>query len=103
MSDPNKQNRVKVLSVDPRILIDLVEWQRNPDGPFHIVMPKGTPIPDDVEVLAVNSDWAKRRIELLLCHPSFDEVPVGCRPPMVIDVDMECRIRTFNPPVKPNG
>lgn len=97
MNELRQENRFKILAVDPRLLIDLVNWQRNPTSKFHLVVPTCDKLPDDVEVIAVNTNWSTRAVELLLYHSSFDEVPFGCEVPKVIDVDFSCRIHTLEP------
>lgn len=95
------ENRVKILSVDPRLLIDLFNWQRNPTSRFTVRAPIVEPIPKDVEILSVNANWNVRRIDLLICHSSFEQIPLGQEPPLVVDFQNECRIVTLqkNPDV----
>lgn len=97
MSDPSKENRVKILSINSTVLVDLVNWMRGTFERFHFYVPECLEIPEDAEVIAANVDWRMRRIELLLAHPSFEPVPCGSQPPMVIDTQSECRIKTVEP------
>lgn len=76
-----QERRLKILRVDPRYIVDLLNQATNPQRFMRI--PAGEQIPEDVIVVSVNADWSSNSIELLLAHDEFEPVGVGYSPPCV--------------------
>lgn len=76
-----QERRLKILRVDPRYIVDLLNQATNPQRFMRI--PAGEQIPEDVVVVSVNADWSSNTIELLLAHDQFEPLGVGYSPPVV--------------------
>ena len=88
------ENRVKILRVDAKLIVDILNWWRNPPG--FLTLPLMESIPEDSVVVSVHADWSRGTIEVLIQHHSFDIVPRGEMPPIVPDHATEFRIISFN-------
>lgn len=76
-----QERRLKILRVDPRYIVDLLNQATNPQRFMRI--PAGEQLPEDVVVVSVNADWSSNTIELLLAHDKFEPVEVGLCAPVV--------------------
>lgn len=76
-----QERRLKILRVDPRYIVDLLNQATTPQRFMRI--PAGEQIPEDVVVVSVNADWSSNTIELLLAHDQFEPLGVGHSPPVV--------------------
>jgi len=76
-----QERRLKILRVDPRYIVDLLNQATNPQRFMRI--PAGEQIPEDVVVVSVNADWSSNTIELLLAHDTFEPVQLGLSAPVV--------------------
>lgn len=76
-----QERRLKILRVDPRYIVDLLNQARNVCR--FLKVPAGEQVPDDVVVITVNADWSSNTIELLLASEQFEPVEVGMNPPCV--------------------
>lgn len=74
---PRMENRVKVLWVDERYLLDLFQGPRQCMA-IKIRSPK---LPDDARVERVTHDWSRRAIGLLVHSAEFPIVPCGMEAP----------------------
>ncbi len=75
------ERRLKILQVDPRYIVDLLNQAAHPQRFMRI--PAGEQIPEDVVVVSVNADWSSNTIELLLASDQFEPVELGMSPPVV--------------------
>jgi hypothetical protein len=76
-----QERRLKILRVDPRYIVDLLNQAKLPTQFMQI--PAGDRIPDDVVVISVNADWSSNTIELLLASEQFEQVLDGKVPPEI--------------------
>lgn len=74
----HKTQRVKILQVDPSLIVDLLNGIRQHE---FLCLPVTNNIPEGTEVLAIHENWSTRRMEFLITHDSFPEVPDGDVPP----------------------
>jgi hypothetical protein len=72
------KNRVKIISIDERFLIDVLNWWRNP--PHYLALPITEEMPEDCEVLRVWVNHERRCIEALIYSRSFPECGVEMIP-----------------------
>lgn len=83
-------NRVKITSLDCRLLVDVLNWFRNPIG--WLALPIMPELPEDVRVVSIRANWECRTIDALVSHPSFDYVPPGTFPPRIPGLITEFRV-----------
>jgi len=76
-----QERRLKILRVDPRHIVDLLNQARNVCR--FMKVPVGEQVPDDAVVVTVNADWSSNTIELLLASDQFEPVELGMSPPVV--------------------
>lgn len=74
-----QERRFKILRVDPRYIVDLLNQATNPQRFMRI--PSGDQIPEDAKVISVNADWSSNTIELLIAHETYEPVPLGVMTP----------------------
>ena len=89
-----EENRVKIVSLDPNMIVDLLNWWRNP--PDCIALPITDELPEDCAVLSVNASWQRRCIEVLVASESFPIVETGGLPPEIPGVMSEWRYVPFS-------
>ena len=85
----NFGRRIKILQVDPQLILEIINWCRNP--PDWLVLPITEEIPEDAVVVSVSNNWANRTMEFQIHHPSFDFVPAGQVPPTIPNACHEWR------------
>lgn len=76
-----EERRLKILRVDPRYIVDLLNQAANPTQFMKI--PTGDLIPDGTVVVSLNANWSRGCIELLLSHEQFEPVEMGMEPEAV--------------------
>jgi hypothetical protein len=76
-----KERRLKILTVDPRHIVDLLNQAANPTRLMKI--PTGDQIPEGTVVVSVNANWSRGGIELMLAHDQFEPVELGLEVPRV--------------------
>lgn len=76
-----QERRLRILTVDPQYLVDLLNQASNPTRLMKI--PAGDRIPEGTVVVSVNASWPRGGIELLLAHEQFEPVPLGLEFPRV--------------------
>lgn len=77
-----QERRLKILTVDPRYIVDLLNQATDPRRFMKI--PAGDQIPEGTVVVSVNANWCRGGIELLLAHEQFEPVEVGFEFPRVM-------------------
>lgn len=75
----DRLERVKILSVPTRHLIELLNFWRT--QPSFITLPVSEAIPEGTVVINVCPDAYKNSMDLIVHHPSFEPVPPGVIPP----------------------
>lgn len=75
--------RLKIVSLDPHFLIDVLNWAASGNMAEIIGVPVCQEIPADAEVLSVTANWSTRRIEAMVTHSTFAEVAEGAIPPII--------------------
>lgn len=83
------KRRVKIIRLDDRLLVDILNWCRNPE--YALALPITEELPDTVDVLSVRADWETNTIEAMVMHSTFPLVPTGERPPRVQGAVLELR------------
>lgn len=101
MVNKMKENRVKILSIDQHLMVDILNWWIKPAGVLKLPITES--IPEDATVISVNANWSRRTIEALIKHPSFDVVPNGEMPPMIPDYVTEFKIIHFKDLMSPDN
>lgn len=86
--------RVRILSISPKMMVDLMNWWIQP--PDFLALPVTEEIPEGVRVVSVNSNWHTNCVELMIAHESFDVVPCGEQPPRVTSRVTEWRHVPFS-------
>ena len=71
----DEPNRVKIVSIDNQILIDLLNWGRNPKSV--LTLPVCDELPSDCRVLWVHPSFERRCLEAMVWSSEFPEVPLG--------------------------
>ena len=80
-NQPERENRVKLIRMSARLMVDIFNWHRNPPTHF-LSLPESDEIPAGAEVMSVHTNWDRRCIEALVYHPSFGVAPDGDMPPL---------------------
>ena len=93
-----KNQRVKIVRLDANLIVDVLNWWRNP--PDFLALPVCEELPSDIEVLAVNANWAARAIEVIVSHPTFPVVESHVIPPVVPGIVTEFRHVSFDSVMK---
>lgn len=89
MVTPFEEHRVKIISLDSRFLIDLLNWWRKP--PHWLALPITDELPEDCVVVNVNVSWERRCIEAMVASASFPVCPEGSLPERIPGVMTEMR------------
>lgn len=76
--------RTRIVSLDPRLIVQLLNWWRDP--PHWIALPENVDLPADVTVVSVTANWERGTIDALVRHPSFPIVEAGQLPPRSLDL-----------------
>lgn len=84
---PFEEHRVKVISLDSRFLIDVLNWWRNPPHWMALI----DELPDDCVVVNVNVSWERRCIEAMVASASFPICPEGALPERIPGILTEMR------------
>jgi hypothetical protein len=66
---PSRPNRVKIISIDERFFVDVLNWWRNP--PTWLGIPVTEELPEDCEILRVWVSHERRRLEALVYSSHF--------------------------------
>lgn len=88
------RKRVKIVRLDERLIVDVLNWCRDPKG--YLMLPDVEGLPEDAVVVSCRDNWERRTLEVLVYHPSFEEVPEGDIPPVIEDVVKKFRIMKFD-------
>lgn len=71
-----KEKRLRIYRLHPRVLLQIFNW--NQCGNEYVQLPVlPDPVPADAEVLHIQTAFNPYCIEMLVYHPSFDEIPLG--------------------------
>ena len=70
--------RVKVVSIEQDLIIDLLNWWRDP--PHWFALPITDELPEDCEVVSISVSWDRRCIEALVWSKSFPPCEHGSMP-----------------------
>lgn len=76
-------NRVKILRVEPNLLIGVLNGMR---GGMFCRLPVMEQIPEGTEVVSMHDDYRCRTLNLVVTHPSFEEVALGAEIPEIAEV-----------------
>jgi hypothetical protein len=76
------QNRLRILRVNPLLIVEILNWCRKPSLNRIIAIPTVGEIPEGCEVVSVAPEWSSRSLQIMLRHPSFDVVPPGAPVPI---------------------
>lgn len=69
------QDRLRIVYMDPGVLVDILNWIRAPAGQF-LALPQ-IDLPADVVVLDVFPNPPRRALGVLLAHETFEPVATG--------------------------
>lgn len=72
---PHEERRVKIVSIDQRFIVDVLNWWRNP--PHWIALPVTDELPEDSVVVSVSVSWGRRCIEAMVASKEFPPCPEG--------------------------
>jgi hypothetical protein len=61
--------RFKIVSLDPCLMIQLLNWCRTPSTFYSLPVPEA--IPDDAFYLSAHENHARRTVDAIICHHSF--------------------------------
>jgi hypothetical protein len=92
--DAIKENRVKIISLDAKLMADILNWWRHP--PYWISLPITEQIPEDVVVVSVHASYERRCIEAIIASDSFPPCPCGAMPERIPGMVTEFRGVPFN-------
>lgn len=76
----HRTRRVKILQVDPNFIVDLLNGIQQHE---FVCLPVTDHTPEGTAVLSIRENWATRRMEFLITHDSFPEIPDGDMPPLL--------------------
>lgn len=82
MSDPVKENRVKRIVVNPRMIINLLRMWKVDRGPMVLEF-TNEEIPEDCIILSVSTSWCSQSVEIMIAHESFPRVQEGTEAPAI--------------------
>lgn len=66
---PREERRMKIVSIDARFVVDLLNWWREP--PYWLALPITDELPEDCEVVSVATNWERNCIEAIVASASF--------------------------------
>lgn len=81
MESIKNERRYKIVHMQPRLIIDILNWCNAPDGSC-LATPKECGLPEDCEVVGVYYSFECDAFMVKLFHQSFDEVPTGMQTPI---------------------
>lgn len=84
-----QERRFKLLSLSSRLLIDVLNWWRDP--PHFLALPITDALPEDCEVVSVSADFERSCLTAIIYSESFEPVPDGDAPPKISGLLTEFR------------
>jgi len=85
--------RVKTLLMDPQLLIEIMNWCKDP---MHcLALPITEELPEDCRVVAIRDSFERRCLELLVWSSHFPPVAVGAVPQRLLGTFTEFRRVAF--------
>lgn len=97
---PFRENRFKIVSLQKHLIIDMLNWHKNPPGWLALTMiPE---LPTDCKVVSVNANWDRQCIDAILCSAEFDSVPEGYVIPRYDSTMSQFRVISFKDEVADN-
>jgi len=84
---------VKIISIDQRFIIDVLNWWRNP--PHWMALPVTDELPDDCVVVSVSVSWDRRCIEAMVASKEFPPCAEGGVPERIPGTMTEFRSVPF--------
>lgn len=91
---PAEERRVKILSLNERMLISVFNWWRDP--PHFLALPVTDALPEDCVVIRVAVAWERRCIEALVASAHFPVCPDGEFPERIPGMITEFRAVPFS-------
>ena len=85
-----KERRVRIVRVDERLIVSLLNWMKDPCG--CLALPAMDDVPVDCEVVRVMPEPLYRAIDVLVYHPSFSEVESCCVPQKIAESSDPLRV-----------
>ena len=75
--DPMRPKRLKILMVDPQLIVEVLNWCNNP-GDALMGLPVFDELPKGTRIIDMTSDWSTGLLMFKIEHESFPKVHPGC-------------------------
>ena len=93
VATPFDERRLKILSIDQRFLVDVLNWWRDP--PHWMALPIMDELPEDCKVVSVSVSWERRCIEAIVASKEFERCEDGAMPERIPGMLSEFRSVPF--------
>jgi hypothetical protein len=90
---PLEERRLKIISIDQRFLVDVLNWWRNP--PHWMALPITDELPEDCVVVSVSLSWERRCLDAMVASREFPVCPEGGLPERIPGMMTEFRSVPF--------
>lgn len=84
------RRRIKIITFSSQLLVDILNWSRNPQQV--LALPITDEIPQDTDVVTVHPSWETNTIDAVIFHSSFPLVRNADLPPRVPGVIEKLRV-----------